>query len=196
MIFFLILITYLVDIVRRNSLLVTYGSLRVEKKNQTDSACLPNTKFDCYISETFLIDCWNLSEIALCLDGDWSENSGHFLNQSDKKLKPIKTWSPTYFCTLGSLVSFTFSSHWLCKINSFLPISPGICFSTGNSFMIRSWKGHYWKFSIKIKYIHKKKKKNCSYTMSWMHIRTRLISTSASPAILWTWLKPSIYGRI
>ena len=142
---------------------------------------------------------WLIAEICLRLHFALMvigpENSGHFLNQSDTKLKPIKTWSPTYFCTLGSLVSFTLSSHWLCKINSFLPISPGIYFSTGNSFMIRSWKGHYWKFSIKIIYIHLKKK-NCSYTMSWMHIRTRLISTSASPAILWTWLKPSIYGRI
>ena len=83
-------------------------------------------------------------------------NSHYFLNQSDEKHNPIKTLSPTFSHTLGCLVSLTLSSHWLWKINSFLPISPGNCFSYG--FMTLNWKVLYWKFSIKLKYTHQKQK--------------------------------------
>ena len=41
------------------------------------------------------------------------ENSHDFLNQSDAKLKPIRTWTPAFSRALGSLVVFILSSHWL-----------------------------------------------------------------------------------
>ena len=101
-------------------------------------------------------------------------NSHYFLNQSDEKHNPIKTWSPTFSHTLGCLVSLTLSSHWLWKINSFLPISPGNCFSYG--FMTLNWKVLYWKFSIKLKYTHQKQKQKkvahtpypeCTFSQDW-----------------------------
>ena len=49
---------------------------------------------------------------------DWSKNS-------PPKLKPITTWLPAFSRTLGSLVGFTSSSHWLFKVFSSLPI--GCC---------------------------------------------------------------------
>ena len=49
---------------------------------------------------------------------DWSKNS-------PPKLKPITTWLPAFSRTLGSLVDFTSSSHWLFKVFSSLPI--GCC---------------------------------------------------------------------
>ena len=124
-------------------------------KKEPNWLCLPSYHKIWLLYIRALFD-WLLKFIRDCtLPWWWLVRKLRPLSQPIRyKLKPIKTWSPTYFCTLGSLVSFTLSSHWLCKINSFLPISPGICFSTGNSFMIHSWKGPYWKFSIKIKYIH------------------------------------------
>ena len=35
------------------------------------------------------------------------ENSHHPLNQSDAKLKPLTTWSPSFSRALGSLIVFT-----------------------------------------------------------------------------------------
>ena len=43
------------------------------------------------------------------------EDFHYFLNQSDSKLKPIATWSPAFSRALGSLLLFTWSSHWLLK---------------------------------------------------------------------------------
>ena len=39
------------------------------------------------------------------------ENSRHSFNQSNAKLKLIKTWSSAFSRALGSLVGFTLSSH-------------------------------------------------------------------------------------
>ena len=50
------------------------------------------------------------------------ENSRHSLYQSGAKLKSITTWSPAFSRALGSLAVFTFSSHWLLKVSSFLLI--------------------------------------------------------------------------
>ena len=50
------------------------------------------------------------------------EDSRHFLNQSDAKLKPITTWSPTFSRALDNLVGFPLSSHWLLRLFSFLLI--------------------------------------------------------------------------
>ena len=47
--------------------------------------------------------------------GDWSRILPYLLNQSDSKLKPIATWSPAFSRALGSLLLFTWSSHWLLK---------------------------------------------------------------------------------
>ena len=55
------------------------------------------------------------------------ENSCHFLDQSDAKIKPITTWSPALPCAfprfrLFFCVFVTLSSHWLLKVFSCLPI--------------------------------------------------------------------------
>ena len=47
------------------------------------------------------------------------ENSRHSLNQSNAKLKPIKTWSPAFSRALGSLLDSTLSSHWFLGVFSF-----------------------------------------------------------------------------
>ena len=48
------------------------------------------------------------------------ENSRHFLNQSDVKLKQITTWSPAFSRSLGSSVVFSLSCHWLLWVFSLL----------------------------------------------------------------------------
>ena len=60
------------------------------------------------------MECRKYSGIALVLRYmTGSENSRHFLDQSDSKLTPIATWSPSFSRDSGSLVVFTLSSHWL-----------------------------------------------------------------------------------
>ena len=49
-----------------------------------------------------------------------SENSCHSLNQSDATLKPFTTWPPAFSRSLGSVVGFNFSCHWLLKVFSIL----------------------------------------------------------------------------
>ena len=53
---------------------------------------------------------------------------------SPPKLKPITTWLPAFSHTLGSLVGFTSSSHWLFKVFSSLPIGccDNFCFTILN----------------------------------------------------------------
>ena len=53
------------------------------------------------------------------------ENSRNSLIQSGAKLKPITTWSPAFSRTLDSLVVYTFSSHWLLEVFSFVLIGLG-----------------------------------------------------------------------
>ena len=66
--------------------------------------------------EQFSIESWR--EIAV-ID---PENSRPSLNQSDAKLKPLTTLSPTFSRAVSSLVGFTMGSHWLLKLFSFLLI--------------------------------------------------------------------------
>ena len=40
------------------------------------------------------------------------QNSRHFLNQSDLKLKPVVTWSHAFSRASGGWTAFTSSSHW------------------------------------------------------------------------------------
>ena len=53
------------------------------------------------------------------------ENSRNSLIQSGAKLKPITTWSPAFSRALDSLVVYTFSSHWLLEVFSFVLIGLG-----------------------------------------------------------------------
>ena len=66
--------------------------------------------------EQFSIEC--CQEIAVI----GPENSRPSLNQSDAKLKPLTTLSPTFSRAVSSLVGFTMGSHWLLKLFSFLLI--------------------------------------------------------------------------
>ena len=68
------------------------------------------------IIEQFSIECQMLSEIVLVLRFFFlfalrsvigPENSHYSLNQSDAKLKPLTTWSPSFSRASGSLVVFT-----------------------------------------------------------------------------------------
>ena len=68
------------------------------------------------ISPWVIIECQMLSEIVLVLRFLFlfalrsvigPENSHYSLNQSDAKLKPLTTWSPSFSRALGSLVVFT-----------------------------------------------------------------------------------------
>ena len=53
------------------------------------------------------------------------ENLRNSLIQSGAKLKPITTWSPAFSRALDSLVVYTFSSHWLLEVFSFVLIGLG-----------------------------------------------------------------------
>ena len=57
---------------------------------------------------------------SFTLPSGCSKNLCHSLKQSDAKLKPITIWLLASYSTLGNLVRFTFSSHWLIKVISFL----------------------------------------------------------------------------
>ena len=50
------------------------------------------------------------------------ENSSHFLNQSDAKLKPIAIWSLAFSRDSGRLHVFNLSSHWLLVMLTFVLI--------------------------------------------------------------------------
>ena len=53
------------------------------------------------------------------------ENSRHFLNQSDSKLKLIATWSLLFSRASGRLLLLTLDSNWLLEI--FSPFLTGCC---------------------------------------------------------------------
>ena len=58
---------------------------------------------------------WNYIVFALLHTFIGTENSRHFHDQSDAKVKLITTWSPAFSRALDNLVVFTLSSHWLLK---------------------------------------------------------------------------------
>ena len=59
------------------------------------------------------------------------ENSRHFLNQSDAKLKPIATWSLAFSRAYRRLLIFALSSDWLLGIFPFVLIGRSDYFGFG-----------------------------------------------------------------
>ena len=62
----------------------------------------------------------------------WSTKLASLSKPIGWKLKSITIWTPAFSRTLGNLVEFTISSHWLLKIFSFLLI--GLCVNFRFSF--------------------------------------------------------------
>ena len=66
------------------------------------------------------------------------ETSRHTLNQSDTKLEPITAWSLAFSRVLKSrLHAFTFSSHWLLVIFTFVLIGRCDYFGFGHTTLNR-----------------------------------------------------------
>ena len=65
---------------------------------------------------------WDCIGFALLRSVSGLQNSCHPLNQSDPKLKPIASWSLTFYRASGWLHVFTLSSHWLLVIFAFVLI--------------------------------------------------------------------------
>ena len=70
------------------------------------------------VLEKFLVESRKRLEIALILHyfALWLVQKTHATNQSDAKLKPITTWSPTFSRALVTLVVFNLNSRCLFKV--------------------------------------------------------------------------------
>ena len=96
-------------------------------------------EFNCVIRLVFVAD-WQFFNRISKLIWDWfrfasprsvigPENSHHHLDQSNAKLKPISTWSPSFSRASSKFPVFTPSSHWLMMTLTFLLIV-SCCFET------------------------------------------------------------------
>ena len=85
-----------------------------------------------------ILDCTGFALLCSVIS---QENSCHFLNKSDAKLKPIVTWSLAFSRASGRLHVFTFSSDWPLVIFTFVLI--GRCDYFGFGFTTLNQKAHF-----------------------------------------------------
>ena len=112
------------------------------------------------------------------------ENSHHFLNQSDAKLKPITTWSLSFPCAFSSLI---FSLLWLAVLIVLVLVFHNLIKKCSN------WE---WKNRCKVQ------ENLVWYTVTW-NIQMRNICFSTQNQILYRfvatlnfWLPIRVYKKI